>query len=252
MPDYYGMFFLSVFFMSTPVAVVAHYVYNIDRAQCAIWNSYGFSTAMIAMYIYPFLIPLSKEYTLNHRIHKATMNWIIWLSVFTEVVFQIPHNLFVKQLHAAKGTPLEWPFYSYGLSDFRWNNYHDGTGLSPEVWLINWNDAGLGLVVLATLLFYYGSKKNTQSTIALVLATLFRDATLWRETVEYMWDHHRKDYPLTTQDPEYRPHAVLLLWLVNGIWLVAPIVTVWWAYNQIMGVFDEGRVARSSLQKETK
>lgn len=235
--DYYGVLFLSIFFLSTPAAVIATYWFNVDRIKCAILNSYGFSSAMIAMYLYPFIVPTaSPGYDLKNRIHKATMNWIIWLSVFTEVVFQIPHNLFVKNLDVAKGTPLEWPFYSYGLSDSRWSNYHNGTGLSPEVWLINWNDAGLGILVLIALVYYYTHQKNVKSTVALVLITLFRDATLWRETVEYMWDHHRKSYHLTTQDSVYRHHAILLLWLVNGIWLIAPVVTILWSYYQIMDI----------------
>ena len=36
------------------------------------------------------------------------------LTCFTEIVFQIPHNLLVRQLHEWKGTILEYPFYVYG------------------------------------------------------------------------------------------------------------------------------------------
>jgi len=43
---------------------------------------------------------------------------------------------------------------SYGLSDDRWNNYHNGTGLAPQVWLINVNDAGLGLCCPAYAAFF--------------------------------------------------------------------------------------------------
>ena len=233
MADYYQLFFLSLLFLSTPVAVIAHFVYNVDRNYCSIANSYGFSIALISLYLYPFIVPL-KDCTLSSRINKATMNWIIWLTVFTEIIFQIPHNVFVKQLHDNRGTPIEWPFHSYGLSDSRWNNYHDGAGLANEVWLINWNDGVLGLLVFAALVMFYVQKKSAQSTTILALVTLFRDATLWRETVEYMWDHHRQAYPHTTRDPVYRPHAILLLWLVNGVWLVAPITTALWAYSQII------------------
>jgi hypothetical protein len=171
-----------------------------------------------------------------YRIRTATINWIIWLSVFTEIIFQIPHNIFVKQLHDIKGSVIEWPFYSYGLSDSRWDDYQEGTGLVPEVWLINYNDAGLGLLVLLALL-YHQSNKNTpravMSKVLFILVVIFRDATLWRETVEYMFDHHRKGYPYTTEDPTYRWHAIAILWIVNGVWLIAPISSVVWAYNEL-------------------
>ena len=88
------------------------------------------------------------------------------------------------------------PFYSYGLSDARWNSYSDGAGIAPEVWLINVNDGGLGLLVVMAAVYHskYGGTKDVGtgdaagagSLIVLVLVVLFRDATLWRETVEYM------------------------------------------------------------------
>eukprot|EP00613_Pedinella_sp_CCMP2098_P003427 CAMPEP_0171638712 /NCGR_PEP_ID=MMETSP0990-20121206/29173_1 /TAXON_ID=483369 /ORGANISM="non described non described, Strain CCMP2098" /LENGTH=229 /DNA_ID=CAMNT_0012212095 /DNA_START=73 /DNA_END=763 /DNA_ORIENTATION=+ len=81
-----------------------------------------------------------------------------------ELVFQIPHNVFVSALEARKGSLVEWPFYSYGLSDSRWSSYsialkNEGgsavgsnssqkAGLDPAVWLINANDASLGFLVL--------------------------------------------------------------------------------------------------------
>ena len=126
---------------------------------------------------------------------------------------------------------------SLRFQDSRWNNYHDGKGLAPEVRLINWNDGGLGIAVGLAYLYYCRSSRGRAQILPLVLITLFRDATLWRETVEYMWDHHRKNYPYTIQDQEFRDIAILCLWTVNGIWLIAPIVTLIWAHQQLS--FDE-------------
>ena len=96
-----------------------------------------------------------------------------------------------------RGTLAEWPFYAYSLSDGRWSEYTaaqgGGFGLDPAVDLINWNDAGLGLVVLVALAaeLAQGAAVHEGSagpavgrSVATVLLVLFRDATLWRETVE--------------------------------------------------------------------
>lgn len=243
MPDVLKILFLAIFFLSSPIAVCCVYVFGCDRPLCAVANSYAFSAAMICLYTYPFL----TSATWSEKIHAATMNWVVWLSVFTELIFQIPHNLFVRQLHDAKGTPVEWPFYSYGLSDSRWSNYHGGSGLSPEVWLINLNDAAFGLLVVVLYFVHESSKRKSptaawRSKILLALVILFRDATLWRETVEYMWDHHRKHYPHSTDLAEYRGHAIACLWTVNIVWLVAPCVTVAWVLN----VVSEGGPAEKS------
>lgn len=238
MMDHLRMLFLAIFLLSTPVAVFCAFQLGYDKSYCAIANSYAFSLAMDMLYLYPLLNPFSKQ-SLSERVNKATMHWILFLTVFTEVVFQIPHNIMVAQLQSVKGSSAEWPFYTYGFSDSRWNNYHEGTGLAPEVWLINWNDALLGIAVLFALIYRYkfnanSSRNNTSATVILVLLVVFRDATLWRETVEYMWDHHRKSYPFSTDDLMYRPHAIACLWTVNGLWLIAPLISLKWAYDQIM------------------
>ena len=72
-----------------------------------------------------------------------------------------------------------------------------------------------------------------RATIVLVLVTVFRDATLFRETVEYMWDHHRLDYKHSTFDPELRIHAIVTLWMVNGVWLIAPLLSSMWGFQKI-------------------
>jgi hypothetical protein len=211
------IYFLALFLSSAPIAALAVFNFGqLDNAKYwAIGNSYVFSTGMIGLYIYPFF----QSGSFASHLHTATMNWIVWLSVFTELIFQSTHNLFVEQLHKFRGTIFEWPFYSYGLSDARWSNYNDGKGLDPVVWLINWNDFGLGLLV-GICFVWYRIEKNSQSSsrrqssVVLVLVTVFRDATLWRETVEYMWDHHRLDYMHTISDPVLRPHAIACLWTV--------------------------------------
>ena len=226
---------LTLFLFSSPIcaAIGFGYIrapYGMSRAQVAVANSYLFSAGMILLYALPFLQRSSKKaLTMRNRVHSATMEWIVWLSVFTEIAFQIPHNLFPSLLEAHKGSLAEWPFYAYGLSDERWSNYNGGTGLDFDVWLINANDAILGLIVLAALVLQGGSGRTPSPF--LVIATLFRDATLWRETVEYMSMHHRSGYALTTRDPQLRGHAIACLWLVNGIWLVAPLITAAWAYD---------------------
>ena len=81
----------------------------------------------------------------------------------------------------------------------RWSSYvrsnasHDAPavfGLDAAVTLINWNDAGLGVLVLMTYVLWR-RWLCVRTRVAFYLLLLFRDATLWRETVEYMWDHHR-------------------------------------------------------------
>lgn len=247
MTDVLKFLFLAIFFLSSPVAVYCVYMLQYNRPLCAVVNSYAFSIAMICLYLYPFLSNLTWE----HRIHKATMNWIVWLSVFTEVVFQIPHNLFVKQLHEAEGTPIEWPFYSYGLSDSRWSNYHGGTGLAPEVWLINVNDAFFGILVGLFYIWYLRSLNKSpfescKVKVMFAIIVLFRDATLWRETVEYLWDHYRKGYPYTTDLVGYRTHAIACLWTVNIIWLVAPCISSLWTYNCIIELISTSAATRAT------
>lgn len=218
-----------------------------------ILNSYSFSIAMVVLYLHPFLTtPTPKATSLKKKknatappgtlswwsaaVENATWNWMLWLSVMTQLVFQLPHNWFTDYLELYKGTVVEWPFVTYGISDARWNFY---TPLAPEVWLINYNDGLLGVLVGVALLNArpwgsIGRSGHFPQTCLLVLAVVFRDATLWRETVEYMWDHHRHGYPHTIADPDYRTHGIVLLWLVNIIWLIAPLSTPIWAYNVMM------------------
>jgi hypothetical protein len=242
MSDPLKVVFLLTFLLSTPVAWVAVYGYKADPATWAIVNSYGFAIGMTGLYLYPFFSPFGN-YVDGYvtRLHEATINWIIWLTVFTQIVFQIPHNLMVETLDASRGSMMEWPFYAYGLADSRWSTYrHNGVdvGLAPEVWLINCNDAFLGVMVLCAMIYVKQQKQSISSTIILVLTVVFRDATLWRETVEYLWDHHRKGYPHTVQDEALRPHGIILLYLVNFLWLVAPLASCVWAYYQLLAVIN--------------
>merc|ERR1712194_33161 len=200
---------------STPLSMYMVFFCGADKGSWAIYNSYAFSVAYNWLYLAPLVQASYQPFAA--RLDRATMNWLVWLSVFTQLAFQIPHNLCVALLHRYQGTVYEWPFFAYGQSDSRWNEYNDGTALHPTVWLINTNDAGLGLMVGACLLHTVRTRRSP--SVMLILMALFRDATLWRETVEYMWDHHRLEYPYTTQEPTLRPHAIACLWSVNICWL---------------------------------
>eukprot|EP01090_Pellita_catalonica_P014970 TRINITY_DN3932_c0_g1_i1.p2 TRINITY_DN3932_c0_g1~~TRINITY_DN3932_c0_g1_i1.p2 ORF type:complete len:114 (+),score=5.72 TRINITY_DN3932_c0_g1_i1:278-619(+) len=100
--------------------------------------------------------------------------------------------------------------------------------------MINANDVTLG-IILTALIFYSRYRRGSFSAAspAVIVLTVFRDATLWRETVEYLWEHHRLNYPFTTMDPFLRPHAIANLWLVNIIWIIGPVGTIFWAVDQI-------------------
>lgn len=225
---------LFVFFVSTPISQAFVFLLGKEREKWAIINGYAFSIPMVVLYIYPFFF---SQLSFPQKLEVATTNWIIWLSVFTELLFQIPHNLLVSQLHSIQGSALEWPFYSYGLSDSRWNEYNGGSGLDAEVWLINANDFILGAAVAVAMLYNH-RRKSDKSFVIFALLVIFRDATLWRETVQYMFDHHRLGYPYTTNNPDYRIHAILILWLVNCVWLVAPIFSVVWAFNKVFQIIS--------------
>lgn len=80
-----------------------------------------------------------------------------------------------------------------GFADNRWNKYNGGNGLEPEVWLINVNDGLLGVVVAAALFHHFRSTgpldRWSHASKPVVLLTLLRDATLLRETIEYVDSH---------------------------------------------------------------
>lgn len=81
----------------------------------AILNSYTFSVAYCLLYMYPFFSPLRMhDGDFWSRLRTAHGHWVVWMSCFTEIVFQIAHNVFVPQLNELKGTMVEWPFFRYG------------------------------------------------------------------------------------------------------------------------------------------
>lgn len=164
------LLFFGLFLTSTPIAMVAVFGFGQDRTWWSIANSYGFSIGMCGMYLAP-LITTGK--------HAATQMWIIWITCFTEIFFQVQHNVLVQQLHSHRGTIWEWCFASYGLSDARWSNYNSGTGLEFAVWLINLNDSLLGGIVFLCLILHWQNPDVKERRLCLILATLFRDATLW-------------------------------------------------------------------------
>ena len=63
---------------------------------------------------------------------------------------------------------------------------------------------------------------------------VFRISEIIEEIPLYTYIVNR--YPHTTTDPTFRTHAICCLWLVNIMWLVAPIVTVVWAYQELTDI----------------
>jgi len=170
---------------STPVALILAFVYDYPKEWCAIANSYAFSTAFMELYLGPLMSPLvTGNPCWGNRLALAMDNWILYLTCFTELI-QIVHSLTPQALHTHLGQPQEWAFYFYSLSDKRWRDYTlDGKTLLPfEADLINWNDSILGALRLA-LRAWAKTNSSRQSQSCLAVGVLFRDSTLWRETVE--------------------------------------------------------------------
>ena len=102
------------------------------------------------------------------------------------------------------------------FSDVRWTNYNLGNHLDNYVWMINANDVTLGLLLVATITYEKIRTKKSWFVVtpAILVLTVFRDATLWRETMEYLYEHHRSGYAWTTTNENLRPHAIFILWAV--------------------------------------
>lgn len=229
---------LSLLFLSTPIAGVAVYCFDFDRDLAAICNSYAFSASFWGLYLSPLISPLILGApSFKERLLLSQKNWILYLTCFTEIFIQLGHSLSCRFLYGARGQPPEWAFFAYSLSDKRWRDYSPDEGhtfgLPIEVDVINWNDGLLGAAVLLIWLWAY-RRPSPQSTGVLALAVVFRDATLWRETMEYMLQHHVGNYPHTTTDIALRPHAIGLLWAINGLWLIAPLISLLWAFQLLV------------------
>merc|ERR1712083_82915 len=110
------------------------------------------------------------------------------------------------------------------------------------VQLINWNDGLLGAMVGAAFAYDLWQGRRGRACpgprLVLVILLIFRDATLFRETVEYFYFHHRTGYADTVgglkcthpiSDLALRPHGIANLWTVNVIWLIAPCLSMIWA-----------------------
>ena len=120
--------FLFGFLASTPVACTQVFLRGGDRMWWAMWNSAAFSVSYCLLYAFPLLWPTPTGLgsvcgSFASRLDLAQRHWIVWLSCFTELSFQLAHNLCARQLYEAQGGPLEWPFFAYGLSDSRWSSY---------------------------------------------------------------------------------------------------------------------------------
>ena len=121
--------YLSLFLASTPVTVIAVFWFGGDRRTFGVYNGVAFSTAFLLLFLSPLLSPLvraknhDKHVAFRERLKLSMDNWILWLTCFTQIAIQIPHNIFPKFLWDHRGSVVEWPFYAYGLSDSRWSNY---------------------------------------------------------------------------------------------------------------------------------
>lgn len=258
--------YVSLFLASTPLTMVAVYGFGGDRGRFGVYNGIAFSTAFLLMFLSPLVSPLVRAKTpgkrklvdFRERLKLSIDNWIVWLTCFTQIAIQIPHNIFPKFLWNHRGSIMEWPFYAYGLSDKRWSSYSQDGGdtfrLSEEVALINWNDGLLGVLVFA--LYIYRKRKlmdgerssYTSSSVALAIAVVFRDATLWRETVEYLSQHYLSSHKFTTFNPEIRTLAIANVYLINGLWLIAPLLSPVWAWH----IIDESMHGSAATSKKGK
>jgi len=225
--------FLVQLALSTPlVSLIVHGLeWSRDLTFWQTVNAYAFSTALCALWVYPLVWPGYGSFF--RRANMATQHWHWFLSGVVVVLFQALHNWGAPLLHAHKGRPLAWSFEAYALSDSRWTEFNDGAGLDDYVFAINCNDVGLSFIALVAL---YVERRRLGSWTAfspiVTTIALFRDATMWRETVEYLYQHHSLGYPYTTQG-EYRAHAIANLYLVNIIWIVGPMLNVWVAAENI-------------------
>jgi len=227
------VFFLCQLLFSTPL--VALFVFQLQVAKELEWwmtlNSYCFSTAMVMLWVYPFVWPGCGSF--YERALMATRHWHWYLGGLVVVAFQSLHNWGAPLLHAHRGRPLNWSFEAYALSDSRWIDYNDGRGLDDYVFAINCNDVGLAsLTLLFTVIARIRLGSWTAFSPLVTAMALFRDATMWRETVEYLWSQHVEGYPYSTNGP-YRMHGIANLWLVNIIWIVGPMLNVWVSAEQI-------------------
>jgi hypothetical protein len=240
MPDTLLVVALTVYLLATPLSAHAVYTFGGHREFWALANSYTVGVAHCVIYFYPLLLPRATSAVgFEARLHRATMHWATFLSTFTALTAQLCHNLFQRQLSGSDA--LAWPFFCYALSDSRWNSYP----LTDSVTLINANGAALGLLVGLALAWQRWSTGScwARPSVASALVIVFRDATLFRGTIEYMLDHHRSGYALTVTDPALRPHAIAILWLINVTCCVAPPLTLVWAHVQLR------RTPRSTLAK---
>lgn len=225
--------FLAQLALSTPAVVLAVHVteWATDVPLWATVNAYLFSTALCLLWLYPLVLP--GYGSLFERANMATQHWHWFLSGAVVVLFQSLHNWGAPLLHAHKGKPLAWSFEAYALSDKRWTEFNDGAGLHDYVFAINCNDVGLSLLALLAL-YLERRRLGSWTAFSPIVTTiaLFRDATMWRETVEYLYEHHRLGYPHTIDGP-LRPHAIANLYLVNIIWIAGPMLNVWVAAENI-------------------
>ena len=57
-------------------------------------------------------------------------------------------------------------------------------------------------------------------------------------------------YPHTTANAELRPHAIACIWLVNGLWLIAPLFSCLWAVVRLADMVGGGSAAADGNKKD--
>lgn len=227
---------------SVPIIAVLIFVVTVeekDRQWWGVFNSYVFSIPFCILYLHPYFFYLTGQMSWRHALKTANENWVCWLSCGTQIVFQIPHQLFPHFLHLCRerfhdpeysnlwGFP-DWPFYAYGQADARWGDYHlygeNATGPLHTSWrnavdgsrcvqgeadceayghapIVSLINWNDATFGVLVLIAYIAQRRlpSLRNQIVFWLLMIFRDATLWRETTEYFWMEHRLGYPSACQ-----------------------------------------------------
>eukprot|EP01128_Nolandella_sp_AFSM9_P006841 TRINITY_DN3600_c0_g1_i1.p1 TRINITY_DN3600_c0_g1~~TRINITY_DN3600_c0_g1_i1.p1 ORF type:complete len:260 (-),score=36.10 TRINITY_DN3600_c0_g1_i1:175-933(-) len=232
MRDPFPFLSLALLLLSTPLSCYYVYVQGELREDFAVANAYTVALGMLGLYLAP-LLTVFERVSFKKRLHAATLNWAA-ISTSLALLVQLPHILGARFLDSVRGSMWEWPFFVYGTCDSRWSDYRDGYGLVPTVSLINLNSVMFALALIVA--YWYKTSKGYatfRSSVPFILVLVFRDATLFRQTLEYLWLHHRLEYPFTTSEVLYRVDSIIALWGLNLLSLVAPVFTLLWAYQRI-------------------
>ena len=212
---------------------------NTDSLCFSVYSGIAAGIGISGLYFYPWIL-LNKP--ISERLKIATMNWIS-LSVFEELVFQIPHNALLSLIYEYQGPYSEYikyVFFAYGLADSRWNDFNPENyfGLPWGVWTKNLLEGAGGFAILVTFLYQkFANQKTTSDVIKslpFLLVVLFRDAMLFRQNFSYLTDQHMENYIYSlSHEFGYRNESIAVLYLINAIWSIAPVTTAIWVFSTI-------------------